>query len=216
VAAITSYATLIDEVKTYCARTDSTFSARMPLFVGLSEDRIYYGHGDPNDPLHTAPLRSKIMEVSGTVTMTDGEGTLPDDILDIRRLSRDGDDLGMVYLPPVKFQEQRALTWSGNPYFHTTEGTTIRTMPAMTGTLDLLYYKRFPAVSATNDGPMIQEHGTVYFNAVMFEAMTFMQEIELAAGWLSRLRATIAGINRTAASMRSGGTRVRSAARAIG
>lgn len=215
-AGITSYATLVDEVKAWCARSDSTFSARIPVFVALAEDRIYFGNGEPGDPLYSPPLRSKIMEVSTTVTMTDGLGTLPDDCLEIRRLSRDGDSVGMVYLPPVKFEEQTALTWSGNPYYHTMEGTTVRTMPAMTGTLDLLYYRQFDPVTSSNDGPMIQEHGTVYFSAVMYQAMGFMQELELAAGHLAQLRSSISGINRTGAQLRTGGTRVRSAARAIG
>ena len=104
-----------------------------------------------------------------------------------------------------------------SPYYYTMQGTTLKVTPSYTGNLEILYYKRFPAVTADNiDGPMIQEHGMLYFNAVMYEAQSFVQDIELASGWLARFRAVAAGINKSAHDVRAGGARVRSIARAIG
>lgn len=214
--AITDYATLVAEVKAWSARSDSTFSARFPVFVALAESRIYYGHGDVGDPLYSPPLRSKIQETSDTLTVTAGSGTLDDDVLMVRKLSRSGEDVGLSYVPPHLWATTNANATAGDPLFYTVENRTVRLTPSYTGTLDLLTVVRFSPVTAGNPtGPLIVEHGMLYFNAVMFEAMSFLREIDLAAAWLARYRSMVAGLNRAGAELRTS-VRMRSVARPIG
>lgn len=214
--AITDYSTLVAEVKAWCARSDQTFSNRFPVFVALAESRIYHGHGQPGDPLYSEPLRSTVMETTGTITITSGAGTLDDDVLSIKRLTRSGDQIGLSYVAPHLFQTTQANSDSGNPYFYTIEGRTLRLVPSYTGSLAMVSYDKLAPVTLTAPtNALIEEHGLLYFNAVMFEAMSFQQEIELAGAWLARYRAMAAGINRAAADLRTS-TRVRSVARPIG
>lgn len=217
-AAIIDYDRLVSEVKTWCARSDSTFSNRFPVFVALAESRIYLGHGKPGDALYSAPLRSKVMETEGTITLTSGKGTIPADAVHIRRIFRDGDQEGIIYAPPHLFSTMNASAVNGaNPYYYTVEGSTLRVTPSMDTNLSILYYKRFDAITLTNKtGPLIEEHGTLYFKAVMAYAMTFMQDMDGANVWLNEYRAAVDGINKVAGDIRTGAQRVRSVTRAIG
>lgn len=215
--AIADYDALVSEVKAWCARGDSTFSSRMPMFVSLAENRMYHGHGQMGDPLYSPAIRSRIMEKSADVTMTSGSGSLPADALDVRRIYRATDRTGIIYAPPAAFSVMNAASGGGSPYYYTIEGATLRVTPTMDGTLSLLYIRKFdPVTTANKAGPMIQEHGLAYFKALMFYAFAFMQDQDQAGAWLAEYRALVDGINRVSADVRNGAQRVRSTVRAIG
>lgn len=216
--AITDYTTLKGEVQAYCGRSDSTFAARFPMFVALAEDRIYLGHGaDERDPLYSPAVRSSMMETAATVNLTSGTGPLPADYLDCRRISCAANPLGLDFMTPEQLTQRLANAPAGVPGYYTVEGDTIKVAPQYTGALDLLYNKRFPAITPdVITGSMIQEHGQLYFSAAMFEALSFMQEPELAMAWLSRFRSHAAGINKSAIEQRYAGRRLRIHARPIG
>lgn len=210
-AAIIDYDTLKSTVQSYCARTDSTFTARMPVFVGLAEDRLYNGHGEPGEPLYSPPVRSRPMEATGTITITDGVGALPGDYLSMRKLFRPGDDVGLTYLAPERMAITGVSYPSGVPMHYTTEGDFLKLTPQWSGDLTVLYYKRHPEVSATSiTGPLIVAHGLAYLEATLIEAFSFLQDGENAVGHAAKLRGLVSGINRSATDLRySGPLRVR-------
>ena len=218
---VADYDTLLSTVRIYCARSDSTFSSQLPVFVSLAEQRIYYGHGSnpDGDPLYSPPLRSKIMESSSTITVAGGVGTVPDNALDLRRVTRDGDQTGMQYAAPHVWSLMDSRQVTGQmPYYYTVEGTTIKVTPSYDGNIAIDYYGKLPAIGVTNKtGPMIIEHGMAYLTATMYEAMSFMQEVDLATAWIARFRSLVHGINNSALAVRAPGGRVRSVvARTIG
>lgn len=214
---VTDYDTLVARVKTYVARSDTTFSNQFPLFVALAEQRIYHGNGKPDDDLYSAPLRTKVMETTGTVTLVSGAAALPDDALDISRIYRDSDRTGLTFVPPHLWSTLNASAAGGNPYYYTVEAGTLKVTPSFDGDLSLLYYRKLNAITQDNKtGPLIAEHGMIYLNACMYEAFAFMQEVNLALAWLARYRAALDGANRTSKAIRSSGQRLRSIARAIG
>lgn len=216
---IADYTSLSSEVRTWLARNDSTFTARFPVFVSLAESRIYNGAGKPGDPLYSAPVRATIMENNiATVTLTGGIGTLPSDVLQVRKLYRPTDSEGLSYAPPARWEELNAdADPSSNPYYYTIEGSTLKVTPSYDGTLNLLYFQQFPAVGPSNTaGPMIQEYGLLYFKAVMFYACGFLKDTDSAGNWLSEYRAAVDGINRVSSEIRMGAQRFRSIAKVMG
>lgn len=215
-ALITDYDTLVAEVKAFMARTDATFSARFPMFVALAEDRIYNGHGQPGDQLYTPPVRVKQMETEATITITDGTGSLPDDVLAPRKVVRSSDQIGITYRAPRDFAVYLAGTQAGTPAYYTVEGTSLKIAPSWSGDITFSYFARLPAISADNKtGDLLTYYPMAYFNGVMFEAFSFLQDIDLAMAWLARYKATVDGINRTAAGIRTPGN-IRRTIRAIG
>jgi len=202
--AIADYSTLVASIKSWCARSDSTFSAQIPTFIGIGEERIYDGAGEPGQPDYSPPLRTKAMEATGTVTLTDGAGTLPSDALAVRKIYRPGDAAGITYVTPERWAAISQGTGSGVPVYYTVEGSTIKVVPSSSGeTLNLLYCKRWPAITTGNPtGPVLAAHGYIYLEAALFEAFSWMQEVELALGHAARCRSMVQGANKTAGAMR--------------
>lgn len=54
--AITEYTSLVAAIKVWCARQDSVFSAQIPNFVAMAEDRIYDGYGMKGEATYSPPL----------------------------------------------------------------------------------------------------------------------------------------------------------------
>ena len=211
-AAISDYATLKSAVQTWIARTDSTVGNQVPLFVEFAEDRIYNGASALGDQLHTPPLRASVMETTGTVTMTAGTGPLPSTCLEIIKLAVTSGMYPITYMQPERFADLLSATSGGAPIYYTVEAGQIKTVPVLTGSLNITYYQRFPTISPTNlTGPLLSAHGPIYVAATLFEAFTFLQEGELAGAHLSRLKSLIVGANRTTdALLMPGPLRVRS------
>lgn len=207
--AITDYAGLAESIQKWCARSDSSFSLRIPEFVALAEDRIYNGADlEERGALYSPPLRSDVLETKVTLTFGGGAAAVPNGFLGFRKLFRPGDRVGLVYLPPERFDVHGTCLSGALPSHYTIEDGDIRTAPGFSGEMTATYWRRFPDLTSgasTND--LLTRHPMVYLTAALFEAFSFIQEAELAIGHVSRLRAMIDGLNKTAAGARvSGGT----------
>jgi hypothetical protein len=207
---IQDYAGLVEGVQRWCARSDTTFTNRIPDFVALAEDRIYNGSDlEARGPLYSAPLRVNVLEATGTITFTDGVASLPDRFLGFRKLYRSGDQTGLVYLPPERFEVRNAYSAGASPSHFTIEGSSIRVLPSYDGDMSATFWQSVPPLTAeANTNALLTAHPMVYLSATLFEAWTFVQEAELALGHVTRLRSMIDGLNKTATGARtSGGTR---------
>ncbi len=205
--AITSYDDLKEEVQKWCARSDTTFSNRIDTFVALAEDRIYNGADEPGGALYSAAMRSKAMESSETIVATTGAATLPAYTLDVRSVIIPDQRHGVEYLEPEKFAVQLANLSGGSPIYYTVEGSTLKLGPTYSGNVTILIYKRFdPITSLNKNGDLIAAHGSAYLNATLFEASSFIQDVDTALGHLVRYRSQVSGINKSAKSVRHGGS----------
>jgi hypothetical protein len=208
--AIQDYAGLVEGVQKWCARSDTTFTNRIPDFVALAEDRIYNG-SDLRDrgPLYSPPLRNDVLETTDTLTFTDGAAAVPSGFLGFRKLYRDADQVGLVYLPPERFSVRDAYSSGTSPSHFTFEGGQIKVLPSYDGDMGATYWAKLAALTSdANSNALLVAHPMVYLTACLFEAFSFMQESELAVGHVARLRSMIDGLNNTAVlSGTSGGTR---------
>lgn len=202
--AIADYDTLKSALQSYAARSDSKFSAQVPTFVAMVEERLYNGSGTPGDPSYSPPLRSSTMELDTTVAVTAGSGTVPADMLEIRSITVSGQTYGLEYLPPERFKVWSASLTGSGPIYYTIIGSTISVIPAMTGTLQVLYYRRFDAIndSSNKTGSLIIAHGNIYLELGLFYAFVWMRNAELSLSHLALGRSMIEGANRRAISGR--------------
>lgn len=202
---INDYDSLRDEVGKWCARSDTTFRNRFETFLELAEDRIYNGAGDEGDPLQTAPLRSQVMQVTGTVALTSGTGTLPATLLELRGIHPVGHEWGIDYLSPERFDVAQAAVKGSNALYYEVVGTALNVHPAITGSVNISYFQRFAAINSNNKtGDLLSAHAPIYLSALLFESYSWMEEVETAMGHLARYRSQVAGANRTAHGKRYG------------
>ncbi len=206
--AVADYDTLKSAIQSYCARSDSKFAARIPDFVGFCEDRLYNGGGSgENDATYTPALRSSVLEYNGqSITLTAGEGTIPADCLELRKLYVDGAYWGVEYLPPERFYVEAQNDYGTQPRYYTIEGTLLSVTPTADGALFIDYYRQLPAITESNKtGNMLAAHGLIYLELCLFEAFSWMQETELAVAHLAKGRGMILGANRTSDRLRFAG-----------
>lgn len=208
--AIQDYAGLVEGVQKWCARSDTTFTNRIPDFVALAEDRIYNGSDlEGRGPLYSAPLRTDVLERSGTLSFDGGSTPIPSGFLGFRKLHRTGDQVGLVYLPPERFAVRDAYSSGASPSHFTIEAGSISLLPAWSGDLKATYWRRLePLTTEASTNALIVAHPMVYLTACLIEAWSFIQDADLAVGHAARLRSLVDGLNKTVAMARtSGGTR---------
>jgi len=215
--AITDFDSLVAEVKIYAARADSTFSNRIETFIGLAEDRICNGVGEPRDPMYSPAVRVKEMSETADVAIVSSTGDVPALSLGLRRLSRSSDLVGLDYMAPDAFATRYNYADTGSPRWYTVEGDQIRVAPSgWAGTLSALYYKRPTGISSSNtENAILTAYPNLYLAAVLFEAFSFLKDGESAQGWLARYRSAASGVNRSAAATRHGGGKLRSQPRVV-
>jgi len=214
---ISTYDDLVSSVKTWTARNDSTFSGSIPVFVETAEQRIFFGFGEPKDPMYSPPLRCKEIETIGSIAMTNGEGTLPSGYLDMRALSRSGDETGIVALSPREFRVESEKITGTVPYYATVESSTLKVAPSYTGTLDMLYWVKPTALSASSQtNTVLTNFPSIYLYATLVEAFGFIRDDAEVLRNLSKLVGLIKGLNKTDMNIRysTGTHKMRS--RAIG
>lgn len=130
--ALSTYSELKTAVADWLKRSD--LATVIPDFITLAEV----------DMLHR--LRLVEFETTGTVTMTAGTGTLPTGFLNLRSVAMDGDPQ-LRYLTPSRFDEYVNDNTSGDGVYYTITGSSIKTAPPTTGTLDIVYAAKFTALS---------------------------------------------------------------------
>ena len=88
-------------------------------------------------------------EALSTVTITSGSGTLPTGFLGARSVYWDGSpDYPLTYVTPDRFDYLRAND-SGDGYFYTITGSTIKTVPMGSGSVVMTATIRFSALSGS-------------------------------------------------------------------
>lgn len=115
----------------------TTYDAVIPDFVRLAESRLNKVLDDPE------------MEVSGTITLTSGVGALPADFGTF--VSVNDSTYGRTEQVTAS-QFSDFTPSSGNPSVFTVTAGSIRTAPAGSGTLNVIYRRSVPALAsnATN------------------------------------------------------------------
>jgi len=207
--AITDYGSLATSIKTWTARSDTTFSNQIETFIALHEQRMYNGSGEgPSDPLYCDALNAPELETDATVTITSGVGSVPDDASTVRNIRRSSDLEPLGYMTPSQFAAYEAdpSNTGNDPRFYTVETGNLKVSGAYTGDVTVFYYKKLDGISASNPtNAILTAYPLVYLQGCLFEAFSFLQEPELAVGHFARYKAIVAGLNASSNSVRFGG-----------
>lgn len=208
--AISTYNDLASTVKTWCARSDSSFSAQIETFVALHELRMYNGSDEQGGPLECEALAAPEAELLTTVTFVTGVAPMPADASTVRTLGRPGDMIGFDYMSPRAFDIFDANQNGGDVLAYTIKGQNIYVTPSYDGVFNLLYYQMQPAISSSNPtNILLAAYPLLYFAGVMHEAFSFMQDTDKAMAWFAKYKAALAGVNGSNRGVRYGGVPLR-------
>jgi hypothetical protein len=189
--AIGTYAELQAAVGNWLARGDLV--ARIPEFVALGEQRLFYGADDATFP--SPPLRLGAMEATtdpaGFATIA-GSPTLalPEGFLEARALSLATDPTTPLDLASLR-QVAAAEGERGRPRLYTFDGAAIRFAPTPDAAygVRLAYYRRFDALATTPSNWLLTNAPGVYLYAALLEAQPFLMNDARLPVWAAMLGA---------------------------
>lgn len=204
--ALGSYNDLLAEVPAYMGRTDALMIARFPTFMQAAEARIYNGYGAEGDPLYSEALRCALMETTATIAVVAGTGSLPADYLEQRALYIPNSTTQPDYEPPQRFLTETLNAGWTQPVTYTVIGQTVRTAGNWTGSLSLVYFRQYPAVTAAvQTNALLTAYPMVWLHALLLEANEWSRNESGAARYVGKLRANIEAVNGVATEQRYGG-----------
>jgi hypothetical protein len=171
---ITTYAELKTAVENWLDHT--LFTARVPEFIARFEASA------------NRRLRTRQMEATTTLTPSSGAAALPTDYLTWRRLTWPGlPRIELEYVEPSYLQAAYPSQPSGTPLVFTIEGSSILIRPISTGSLELDYYQKIPALSVGNaTNWLLTAHPDLYLFGALVEAEMFGVNDERAPAWKAR------------------------------
>lgn len=181
---MTTYATLKADIATWFARDD--LSSVIPTFVRNCEANL------------RRKLRTRSMETTANITITDGSGSLPSGFLEVRRVMWDVTGLrGLEFVSPQQFYASSSYDESGNPDIFTLEGSTILVRPSATGTVKIHYFAAMDALSGETDtNTVLTNHYDLYLYGSLLQAVPFVGDDERVPLWNAAFSSALDELNR--------------------
>lgn len=174
--AISTYSELQTAVANLINRSDMT--TRIPEWIASAERRIFYGSRE--GPYQSDPLRIRAMEQSSYATISAQATQLPTSFLQAKRFYIAGDSGGKLELvSPDYFWDKYVVTTSGCPIEYCIEGENLLVGPTPDSsyTGQMLYYKKFAALSGASDTNWLLTNAPyAYVHGAAIEAFRYVND----------------------------------------
>lgn len=182
-------------VTNWAARSDALTVAEVPNFIAFATDS--FNHGIPERSI--APLRTRDMLTTGDVTPVDGVASLPDDFLQISGATSLNSTRRPLSFVSTGYTDVRYADRAGGlPNSFSIIGNLLYTYPVSSTDLELVYYKKIPALS--NDEPtnwLLEKLPALYLHAALYHLAMFTKDNDLLQRSAAMIAAMIDGLNLT-------------------
>jgi len=176
---IADYASLLVDAGEYSGRND--VAHLFPRFIGLAELKL------------NRFLRVAEMELVGTVTVTNGAGTLPADFLEAREV-KNANGLPIRAVSLQQLTESYAGR-SGIPAGYAIVGSTINVRPIGDGNLTITYYGKLPGLTlSTPSNWLLEKAPDAYLYALVEEIAIWERDIDKAGAALQLKAQALSGL----------------------
>lgn len=141
-------------------------------------------------------IRVPDMETATTIAVTTEFADLPTDFLEMRAIQPAGSPCYTLKstTPAALYMDYRGL--SGTPTAYAIEGKRLRFGPVGTGSFDMLYYAKIPALSASNTTNwLLTKHPDCYLAGVMYHLARRERDSDGQAQAVNELSEIIDAIN---------------------
>jgi len=199
--AITNYSELQTAVANWLDRDDLT--ERIPEFIALTEARF------------NRLLRIRAMEEKQTASTVAGQRNLalPTDFIQMRNLQINTSPItSMQYVTPEMYDRLYGSAITGTPSIYTIVANEIQLgpIPASSQTIEMLFYKKFSSLSATNPtNSMITNAPDVYLYGCLLEAEPFIMNDPRVQLWATAFQQSISDIQQQDNNDRHSGSALR-------
>ena len=199
--AITNYSELQTAVANWLDRDDLT--ERIPEFIALTEARF------------NRLLRIRAMEEKQTASTVAGQRNLalPTDFIQMRNLQINTSPItSMQYVTPEMYDRLYGSAITGTPSIYTIVANEIQLgpIPASSQTIEMLFYKKFSSLSATNPtNSMITNAPDVYLYGWLLEAEPFIMNDPRVQLWATAFQQSISDIQQQDNNDRHSGSALR-------
>lgn len=186
-----TFSGLITLIGKYLARGD--VASLVPNWITQAEDVLNYGM----DPM--PPLRCREMEVETTVDMTDGAGTLPEDFLEAKYFKDSASNrLPLSFITQDEAQRRFSSGAGGASVDYTVVGETVYAYPISTGTFNLVFFQRIPALSdAQPSNWLLEKNHAIYLHLVLSIGFDYLRNPQETAKHLQAAVSLVNGMNKS-------------------
>lgn len=190
--AIGTYSELVSAVTNWSDRTDADLADRIAECITLAEVEIF------------RRLRVRQMETTASATPnSDGEITLPADLLEIKRVVAKTDPrTPLDYVTPEYLDSINARV-AGDPQVYTIIGSTLTALPFTTSDIETVYYAKVtPLSEAATTNWLLSRWPDIYLHATLGQFAIVTKDAPGATGYKSLMEQAVA-----AAMMEDNGSR---------
>lgn len=196
---ITTYTNLQTSVSDWLQRAD--MASRIPDFVTMfeavcnrrlrlreMETSVGITLGTPTYALLTETGDELVTEADPDIDLTAGAADLPTDYLTWRRVTWTGSPrTELEYVHPSILSAWYPTTPSGIPQHFTIEGSTLKVRPTDSASMiEFDYYQRIPDLATNSTNWLLTAHPDLYLSGTLYEAFSFIPELEKALLWKAR------------------------------
>lgn len=179
-------------VTDWLARSDTAVVARVPDFIMLFETVV------------NRRLRIRLMELTTSLTPTNGVATLPSDYLAWRRLTWTGNiPRELEYVHPSYLHALFPTLPQGDPRYFTIENGSITLGPSDNTALTLDYFQKVPALASNSTNWLLSAYPDAYLFGALTEAYAYTKDPENMNLWGGRRDAVFDEIERLDAKTRT-------------
>lgn len=190
-----NYADLQTSVTNWAARSDSLTVAEVPNFIAFATDS--FNHGIPERSI--APLRTREMLTTDTVTPVDGVAALPADFLQAKDVSSLASIRRPLQFVATGYVDQNYPDRAGglsNTY--TIIGSNLYAFPVNDTDIELTYFQKIPALSNVETSNwLLAKLPSLYLHASLYHLGMFTKDNELIQRSAAQVASMIDGLNLT-------------------
>ncbi len=189
---ITSRAELITAVQTWSVRPDFS-SAQCDDFIVLTESIFNYGDGKPGTDDYIAPLRVRDMLASATITVTNGLGVLPTDVIELKTVYDASSTRPLQYVPRDWYLENYPSGQSSEPSFYSVAGGASNYIYSGAD-IGIGYYGTIPSLTVTDPNWLLTKAPNAYLHGGLYFLNIFDKNGDAAGVHRGLMAAAIAGL----------------------
>jgi hypothetical protein len=178
-----NYTELQAAIASFLNRQDLT--SVIPTFVTLVESGL------------NRVLRHRSMLGRSTATLDTDFTTLPADFLEAKNVQLNTNPVTSLRFVSIEHADRLKTESTAQPQYYTLVGDTLEVVPSpdTSYTVELVYYKKLPALSGNSTNWLLTSHPDVYLYGSLMQAAPYLKNDERLSVWGALYAAAISDLN---------------------